>query len=117
MNAVLLYKPGEITPEGDPIIVHFGPGCSIAPHERAADTKTIINQCGQKFTVRGEWKEISREAGYGDLIDDFERDEKKRKKGDTKKKPAGDEKSADSNKSEAQGSPFDTGEPAAIDSI
>lgn len=78
MKPILLYKPGEITPHGDPILCHFGPGCSIAPHERAAETKTIVIMHGQKFTVKGNWRDIANQAGYGDLLGDEDRAEKRK---------------------------------------
>lgn len=70
MNATILYRSGELTPHGDPILCHFGPGCTIAPHERQPETKTVVTIHGQKFTVKGHWKDISKQAGYGDIVEE-----------------------------------------------
>lgn len=80
MKPILLYKSGEITPHGDPVLCHFGPGCTIAPHERSPETKTIITMHGEKFTVKGEWRDISRRAGYGDAIQQIEADEREERR-------------------------------------
>lgn len=83
MKPILLYRPGELTPHGDPIIVHFGPGCTIGPYEKSTSPnsdKATVTVHGQKFTVRGDWREIARRAGYDDLVNEFERANKEQGK-------------------------------------
>jgi hypothetical protein len=85
MDAILLYKAGEITPHGDPILCHFGPGCTIEPHPRSAESKTVITVHGARHTVKGHWEGIAKRAGYADVLKAAKIDSKKKKPEEPKK--------------------------------
>ena len=69
LKALLLYKSGELTPEGDPVICDFVTGNKIEPHPRNAERKSVVSMGGGKeFTVIGRWTDIATRAGYGGLL-------------------------------------------------
>lgn len=59
MKAVTLMQPG-----GAPIVIHFGPGVTIQPHDAQPEKKSIIQCNGKTYKVVGSWKDIAKKAGY-----------------------------------------------------
>ena len=67
MKPILFYKAGELTPKGDPIMIHFAPGVTIEPNERAPETKTLITVNGVRHSIKGNFKDVLKLAGYENL--------------------------------------------------
>lgn len=63
VKSVTLYRPGESTPQGDPLEVNPAQVGCIEAHP-ISPAKCLLNIFGQKYTVRGTREEISRALGW-----------------------------------------------------
>jgi hypothetical protein len=61
---VILYRPGELTPQGDPIEVDPAMVGAIEADGRDPQNKTLVNVYGVQYRVRGHVQEISDKLGW-----------------------------------------------------